>query len=429
MNKINHNKCLIAVLFILSLITVFGCSKKSGDRSNKLIIWESYNNSEHKVFEQIVKDYKKELSNKNDSVQVVVERVPFDGLLSKLITAAIANKTPDICRVDIGHVARLAYGGIAQNLDEFGVSDYLKELLPIVGSSNLIAVKDKKSKEVKKNVYGFSDQLSCVALYYNKDMFAEKGLTEPPQSLDQLIEYGKILTDTKKGVYGIGINNSVWWHLPFLYLFNGDVVSKDNKKCVLNNLESEKAISFLKSLYSIHKIEGGAWKAGAINPDQGFINSKYAMIISGPWNINTFKSINYGISIIPSNNGNKSATNIGGTSMVILKNSKQKQKAFEFLKYLTSYKVQKVWSEKTGQISVNKQVNTELAQNQNSKMNVFMNQINYAGARPGIPNYDQLENAVNPIIYSILDNKIDIKTGLNQACEIIENQILNELGK
>jgi ABC-type glycerol-3-phosphate transport system substrate-binding protein len=406
------------------LIFITGCSSNLSDNNN-LVIWESYNNSEHVVFKGLVKLYNEKYLKKN-KIKIIVERVPFDGLLSKIITAAIAKKTPDICRIDIGHIARLAYGGLALNLDDYKFIEKKKELIPIAYNSNLVSMKDK-NKEPGKHLYGISDQLTCVALYYNKKLFKKAGLKKPPLDLKQLIEYGKRLTNSKKGIYGLGLNNSLWWHLPFLYLHSGDVLTGNNKKSLIAEKGSIDAFTYLRDLYNNSKIEGGAWKSGAINPDQGFINSKYAMVISGPWNIKAFKSIDFGITLIPGNGKIKSATSLGGSSMIILRKSIFKKEAADFLKFLISYEAQKIWSEKTGQISVNRQVNKEVGKKYQKYMKIFMNQLNYAKPRPNIPNYDRLESELNPIFYSILDKKLGVKEGLKKADYIIREKILPAL--
>ena len=49
------------------------------------------------------------------------------------------------------------------------------------------------------------------------------------------------------------------------------------------------ALKFQVSLSSEYKIEGGAWRSGAINPATGFKNKIYAMILNGPWNLGSFR--------------------------------------------------------------------------------------------------------------------------------------------
>lgn len=400
----------------LAGLTFSACSSEEPGRDKKLVVWESYNNEEHTVFQEIVDAYRRTVK---DGLEVVIQRVPFDGLLSKLITAALARRTPDICRIDVGHIGRLAYGGLAEPLDAYGAEEQLRGLLPIVEKTNRVTVLDRESRKPESHVYGVSDQLTCVALYYNKKL-----LSTPPKTLEELKAMGPSLKGG--GRYAIGLNNSLWWHLPFFYAFGADAVSADNRACLLARPAAKDTLRYLRDLYQ-QGIEAGAWRAGATNPDQGFVNSKYAMVLSGPWNLKAFKSIDYGVSLIPGTAEVPSATNIGGTSMIVLRNSRHKQAAWDLLRYLVSPPAQRTWCEKTGQLSVHPQVNSERASLFTPEMRVFGEQLGLAHPRPRLPNYDQLENVVNPIFYSILDGTLDVDEGMNKAAALVDQKILAEL--
>lgn len=415
----------MAALVALALGTSgSGCSRQRAARDERLVIWESYTNDEHAVFLELVALYRRMAGV--DSPAIDVQRLPDDGLLPKLITAAIAHETPDLCRVNVGSVSRLAYGGLAMPLDDFGVRAQLDELLPVVAASNTVTLVEPKSGVVTSHVYGVSDQLTCVALYYNKDLFAAAGISAPPRTLDELVSYAQRLTDRPAGRYGLALNHTLWWDLPFLYLFDADVVTPDNMHARLGEDNARRALEFLHRL-SADGIEAGAWRAGAINPDQGFVNGRYAMVVSGPWNLQTYKGVNFGVALLPGQAKNTSATNIGGTSMVVLRNSRHQAAAYAFLRFLTSYEAQRVWSERTGQFSVNRRVNAERAPHLTPAMRTFVEQLTYARARPRLPNYDRLENIVNPLFYSIIEGTMDAGVGLTKANALIETEILSEL--
>ena len=107
------------------LLSALSCSPKhkmQGTGLRTLTLWHSYNNEETRVFNELLADYQKQ----NPQIKIVAERVPFDGLLPKLTSAAIANRTPDIARVDIGHIPRLAWGKAIEPLDHFGAEKLLQ---------------------------------------------------------------------------------------------------------------------------------------------------------------------------------------------------------------------------------------------------------------------------------------------------------------
>lgn len=69
------------------MLAAITCGQRPGSQSNSprtLSLWHSYNNDETRVFNEIIADYQKQ----NPHIKIVAERVPFDGLLPKLTSAA-----------------------------------------------------------------------------------------------------------------------------------------------------------------------------------------------------------------------------------------------------------------------------------------------------------------------------------------------------
>ncbi|RME93298.1 MAG: sugar ABC transporter substrate-binding protein [Candidatus Hydrogenedentota bacterium] len=406
------------VLFFTSLLILFSCSPTKKVTHKEIVVWESYNNKEHTVFMEIVSRFEAE----NPEIKIKVERVPFDGLLSKIITASIANRTPDIARIDIGHLPRLAYGKVALNLSSYGAEQFIKtNLLPVLLESNRVYVQGKAG------IYGISDQLTNLALFYNKKLFRQKGILAPPKTWDEFILTAKKLTNRKAGLYGFSMNASLWWILPILYSYGADVLQDNNTKCALQSKEAIAAFTFIQDMYQKYKVESGAWRSGAINPDQAFVNSKTAMVFSGPWNLGNYSAIDYGVSLLPATPPIRSATNVGGTTMIVFAGSQYKKESYQFLTYVASKASQKLWIQKLQQVSVNKIANKEMHHLFSPVMKVFVKQAEYAHARPMIPNYDRLEQTVNPLLYTLLEGKISPEQMAKKACNEIQKKVLSEL--
>lgn len=419
-------KKIIKLLFLFTIVCLFSanilyCGVSKVYDQEKIVIWETYNSTEHAVFKELIKDYKITLPS-DSKIDVEIKRVSFDGLTDKIMSAASTGDLPDICRISTEDVGRFAIGGLAVELDQFGAREHLNHLLPIATAQNLIEVTNESGTKAKL-IYGITDQVTCLALFYNKKMFKKAGL-KPPTTLKELIRAGKRLTSRKKKIFGLGLNNSLWWHLPWLYVHGADVFNENNTKCILNSTEAIKTFQFLKDLHLKHKIEGGAWIEGAVTPDQGFLDGKYAMIVSGQWMLKSFTVEKYGVTLFPGTKEIMSASNLGGTSMIIFKSSKNKKTAFEILKYLTSYNAQKVFSTKTKQPSVHRKVNAELKSTLNERQKVILEQMNHLRPRPRIANYSEMEVLINPDFYNILKGNVPVKDGLDQIVKKVETKIL-----
>lgn len=393
------------------------CSPENGAKRaslRTLTLWHSYNNEETRVFNELLADYQKQ----NPHIRIVAERVPFDGLLPKLISAAIARSTPDIARVDIGHIPRLAWGKAIEPLDRFGADAVIAGMHRVAAA----VARVRPPGAAQPQIFAIPDQLTTVALYYNKQLLAEAGL-RVPQNLGELLQMGARLQKKGSSYKAFGMNASLWWLMPWLFLHNAQILSPDLEHCLLDEEPAVAALSYLRQLYS-SGTEAGAWLSGAINPEQGFTTRRYAMILSGPWNLQTFRTIPFGVALVPGNGRLRSASNIGGSAMVVFARSELKEESYRLLQYLVSESAQKQWIAGTGQLSVNVSANRAMAAKLSAELRVFQEQLNYAVMRPQLPGYDALETIAAPYLYAALDGSLPVAEALHRACREIERDLL-----
>ena len=392
-------------LLILGFLSLFytGCSKAKS--SGALTIWESYNDEEHKLFLKIVQNFEKDTG-----IKVEVQRIPFFGMESKILTALATRSTPDIARIDLGMVAKLATRDGVMEIKNFDTSHILPQAL--------------KSVEVNGKLYGIPDQVNCLALFYNKKIFREKEVEKPPDDWKEFLSTAQKLTDTKEKIYGFGMRSSLWWSLPFFYGFGAKLMSSG--RFSLDSPEAIRALTFERDLYLRYKVEAGAWKPGAVDPDVGFQNGKYAMIFNGPWKIKSLLETNipFGVALLPKGKYGRPSP-IGGTDMVIFKNTKMYNKAMKFLKYLTSESTQTLWANELGEIPVNVKSMNKMDLNKHPYLRIFKEAIKEVVPRPIIPDYQGVENIVNPEIEAALSGKKTPEEALKDATRRVNEEIFN----
>jgi len=401
----------------LALITLLGfgiftmsCSGRGARQANKLVIWESYNDEEHKIFMDIVERIKKE----NPGTEIEVQRIPFDGMEQKILTGLAAKSVPDIARVDYAFVAKLASKNAILPIEESEIADIKDHLLKAALYSNYYL----------GNFYGLPDQSTCIALFYNKKIFSEKGIKEPPKTWEAFIEAGKKITDGE--IFAFGMNNSLWWTFPFFFSYGAKFLSEDGKTCLLNSPEAIEAFTLKVDLYRKYKIEGGAWQAGAINPDAGFRNGKYAMIFSGPWAIKSLTEANipFGVALIPEGPAG-SATTVGGTNMVLF-HKETKDLGLKFLRFILSPEIQAYWANELGQIPIREEAITLVDTTKHPYLMTFITQMQYATPRPPHPNYTEIELTFNSEMEAALAGQKSPEQALNDAVKKVNERVLKE---
>jgi multiple sugar transport system substrate-binding protein len=418
------------ILYLLLVVVTWDDSlKTSPDGRTILAFWHTYNDEEEGILRDIIKNW--EALPENSKYMIRPVRIPFEGHKEKIRTALTVGHGPDMARVDWSFVCELAQKNAVVNLDSLGFRELAKDYLQAPLKSCLVG----------GSYYGLPDQSNCVALFYNRGMFKEAGLMSAsashkdelralPKSWDELITVGEKLTDKSKDQYAFAMSNTLWWNLPFLNTFGARVISEDGKSCELNSPASIAAVELMASLYN-KGVEAGAWRSGAITPEQGFVNNKYAMIFTGPWNLARFdslKELDYGVALIPAG-PNGSSSNIGGTDVVIFKDNEKEDTdrvkfAYSFLTYFTNAQNQLTWCKQLNQIPINMGT-YDLLTFEDKNLNVFMEQMKLTQPNPVVRDFGMMEDIVNPEIEAVLTGQKTATEALNSAAKKIQERVLD----
>ena len=396
------------------LLLALGCGQKEQE-AQVLTVWETYSAEERAVFLTLLEEFKAA----HPGLAVEVTNIPFDGMEPKVLTSLATETAPDIARVDVAFLPKLAIRGALQPLDGYDIAQLKSELRPVALSSCVI----------DGTTYGLPDQVNGLCLFYNRELFRAAGLDpdQPPATWDDFVKCAEALTNAKTGVFGFGMRNSLWWSLPFIYSFGGRILTADNQHCALASDASIAGFQFKVDLYAKYKVEGGAWRSGGIRDDLGFQNRKYAMIFNGPWAVGglTQGGIDFGVALIPEGPAGR-ATNVGGNNLVVFSTSKHPREACELLKFIASKESQAKWANELGQIPVNTAADPMIDYEKHPYLKLFMKQMDYAVARPPIGSYPEVENAVNPEMQAALDGKKTVREAMESACEEVDRIMADE---
>ena len=420
--------CVVLVIIAYAVLCWFGWGssssmKVSPDGKTILTFWHTYGDDEEAILRKIIKDW--EAQNASFTVRPV--RIPFEGHKPKIRTALTVGQGPDMARVDWSFVCELARKNSVANLGDFGFDSIKNQYLE--APLNACRVNDK--------YYGLPDQSNCVSLFYNRAIFKELGIIDKdseftieeadriiPKTWDEFAVFAKQFKGNGREPFAV--MNTLWWNLAILNTYGGKII--DGNKCVMNSEANEKALTMLAGLYK-EGIEAGGWKPGAIIPEQGFVNGKYAMILMGPWNLKRFKDdlkLDFGIGLIPGGDAGTSS-NVGGTDVVIFNDkSMERQKAcYNFLTYFTNAQNQVEWCTKLNQLPINLGA-YDLVKFEDQHQMAFMKQMKYASANPVIKDFGLLEDIVNPEVETVLAGSKTAKEAVESIEKRVQERLLNE---
>lgn len=385
---------LTSILFVIFLSACNSSASESTDSKSadgKVVIkvWDYLAPDSSSSKEQIalIEQYEKE----NPNIKFERTYIPFADLKTKMLQGIAGNDLPDIVVIDNPDHQSFAEAGvfadITKEVEEWGQAD---KYYP--GAMD--------SAKFNGKYYGIPNNSNALAIYYNKDLFAQAGITETPKTWEQFEETAKKLTNGDvKGfaMAGKRSEEGTFQFLPYLWQSGADLDSFDSP-------EAKKAMSFIKKL-----VNDGSLSKNMINWDQSsgvlvqFQTQKVAMMENGPWQIPILeeksKDINWGVFPMPSDK--TSASVLGGENWAITANSKNKKEAWDFLMWTQQPEVLGPMHELGGRLPSRVDIGSDSqyiwAKDENVK--VFMEQLKTAKPRAYGTKYPEISSIIQEAIH------------------------------
>lgn len=296
------------------------------------------------VVSKTIEDSMKRFEEDNPGYKVDVVAMANDAYKTKLVTAMAAGELPDVFIHWTG-------GPMTSYVD----SDMLYDLTDLMNENNY---KDQfldasiKQATYKDKIWAVPvENVSPALLYYNKDMFAEFGLSEP-KTLDEFEQVCDALLE--KGVIPIALANKTKWTGSIIY---GYILDRIAGPTAFEDAYSGKR-SFTEDDYvkAAQKFQEWAEKGyfgddfNALDYDSGqdrnlLYNDDAGMYIMGGWFLFTAQAEQpdfvkkIGILQFPANSDSKGSAGdyigtIGDNFYSVAKSSKEPEMAFKAITYL-----------------------------------------------------------------------------------------------
>ncbi|MEW1889775.1 sugar ABC transporter substrate-binding protein [Streptomyces sp. NBC_00523] len=218
-------------------------------------------------------------------VTIEQQSVPASQVMTKALRMASSKSLPDVLQLDASEMPTFADAGGLIPLKDLGLTTKdIPEGIVNFGS-------------YEGTYYGAARTVNTLALFYNKDTLDKAGL-KVPTTWDGMRETAKKLTRGKR--YGLalsagGAEDGVFQFTPFMWSNGGDETKLDSP-------EVAGALDYWKSL-----LKDGSLSKSTVNWTQADVNDQFmagnaAMMINGPWQVETLnskKGLNWGIAEIP----------------------------------------------------------------------------------------------------------------------------------
>lgn len=262
----------------------------------------------------------------NPGVEIKVEYVQLDDYFgTKLISSFATGQGPDIFLVSPGTIKKFAEADILYSLN----SRFTPEIKSDFYQGAL------ESVTVDEEIMAIPFEIELLGLYYNKQMFKDKGIS-PPRTWDDMAQAAASLrTNEVSGLTietaGSFYQNFTW--LPFLWQTGADIVDDNTNRSQLNQANAIKMYSFFQEMRSNQLLN--LYPSRPTNDIGILANGETAMQVAGTWNIrlleSTFQDVPIGVVPLPIPEGGRPATISGGWKVGVNRHSAHLDEAARFV--------------------------------------------------------------------------------------------------
>jgi ABC-type glycerol-3-phosphate transport system substrate-binding protein len=325
--KIQNYKFWIVILpFAFCILNFMGCGQKEpssgrqqpAGQSKELLMWLVGSESQAKEIQNIGNEF-----FRDKGIRFRCEAISWGDAHTKYLTSIAGGVIPDIGTM--GLTWGTEFGSLGAMLDL--VKEFPQDIKRIK-EKTFPGLRD--SVEYKGSIFGIPFDLSLQIMFYRSDI-----ITKPPATWQELVG---MLTSLKTKAKGMIFDwGSMSWigYAPYLWQAGGDFYNQEGTSSMLNSPVAEEALKFFSALYT----DLGVTKS-RIPLEQGMRTGDFPLAISGNWKIDSLRltapEINgkWSIALLPAGPTGKRTAFMGGRVMGIFSKSKNKQRAWEFIKFL-----------------------------------------------------------------------------------------------
>jgi len=377
----------------------------SNDSPKTLTYWASNQGAsiaiDKKVLQPELDKFKKQTG-----ITVKLEVVPWSDLLNRILTATTSGQGPDVLNIGNTWSASLQATGAflpwsTANFAKIGGKDrFVDSALGSTGAAG----KDPAAVPLYSMAY---------ALYYNKQIFADAGISQPPATWAELVADGKKIEAKGKQVLGAeGANVSENIHHTFVFAkqHGADFFTADGKADFTNDGVVTAVKQYVDLMAKDKVIPVGNAEYAQNQSVSDFAKGKTAMLMwqSASANLKSqgMSDSAYGIAPIPVQSGTPGTgaqvnSMVAGINLAVFKNTDNLDGSTKFVKFMTSDAEQKILNTAYSSIPPVKAAQEDTAFNTPANSVLKNTLATSAAALPQVADESQFETAVGTAVKNL----------------------------
>jgi len=371
-----------------------------------LVVWHAYRGAEKAAFEKVVAAYNARPATK---VKVTTLAVPYDAFADKISAAVPRGKGPDVFIYAQDRMGGWIEAGNTVEPIDFFVDDPVRaRFIPTT----------VEALTYKKTLYALPFNYKVLTLIYNRKL-----LQQPPKTTDELVTTTRRLTNKAAGKFGLAWAYGDFYYVASLLNGFGGGVFGPGATPTLDAPGNVKGLELLQR-----------WSREGFLPAEPssalitslFNEGKAAMVFSGPWFLGEVnKDVDYGLAMLPT------LSEAGGKpirpwmtveGVFISAPCKQKEAAFEFVKYATDLEAGRVMALEGRQTPAVKALYDDPAVKADPVLAAFKRQVEVAVPMPNLPEMTMVWSPATTAL-----NKVNAGASPKEALGVAQQAVLKDV--
>jgi arabinogalactan oligomer/maltooligosaccharide transport system substrate-binding protein len=383
-----------------------GNATENVKKPEKLVVWVNDEEKQKQALNDILKKYTEKTGIKVETVAVSMldqaKKIALDGP---------AGKGPDVFFQPHDRIGDIVLQGLADPVDLGDTkNEYSKTAVNAVTYDG--------------QTYGVPFVVETYGLFYNKNL-----VPEAPKTMEELMKVAKEKTNPAKDQYGFLMEAANFYFVyPFFAGYGGYVFRNEDGKMDTSDigLANDGAVKGAELVQSWFK---NGYIPKEINQDvmNGlFTKGKAATVISGPWNIATYRdALGDKLATAPLpvlENGEHPKSFVGVKAWMLSAYSKNKEWATDLMKFITNEENSLHYYEVAGEMPANEKALTNEKIKNDPLISGFAEQIQYGEPMPNVPQMSQVWDPMGNALQFIAkgDNPKEV---LQEAVKTIQDKI------
>ncbi|MGH6912673.1 MAG: sugar ABC transporter substrate-binding protein, partial [Geminicoccales bacterium] len=343
---------------------------------------------EGEVVQKLTEDFERQ----HPGIRVRVQQIPWSAAHEKLLTAYAGDAMPDLFQLGNTWIPEfVALEAVADLDDRLGASAGLDGEDFFEGSI--------EANRIDGRLYGIPWYVDTRLLFYRKDLLEQAGHARPPRSWDEwMAAMESVVRRAGPDHYAILLPIDEWDPVVILALQLDAQLLKGDAQC--GNFESPRfreALGFYLSMFE-NGVASAMGTAQMANLYQEFAKGRFALYISGPWNLEEFaRRLPEGLqdawatAPMPAPDGRYPGISLaGGASLAIYRGSKHKDEAWQLIEYLADVPQQVRFYRLNGNLPARRSAwrAADLADEPHTR--AFWDQLQRLRSTPKIPEWERI---------------------------------------